>query len=775
MDDETVFGPVLHRLSFGEAIGRKLLSDYQVVVVGVDEDTYRAYAKRGELVTRDGQRITDARALAGQVGLAKTMRKYNLRRIITFHSRVSAASAFSREMPDVVAWMPARARPSGTLWTQHVSGAMTSGHRDRLLLRFRELREEERGLLSNARCLGEGVDVPTLDGIAFIDPRRSTIDIIQAVGRAIRTAEEKKVGTVVLPVFVSSDEDPERLLDESQFKQVWDVLKALRAHDERLGEELDDLRRQVGGGRSGPRRPSKIKLDLPREVGVEFARAFDARLVEQTTTSWEFWYGRLLAFGERHGHSRVPHRYRDDDGQRLGAWTNNERFRRNKRSPEQVLLLEGLPGWSWNLRDSKWEDGYARLVRFAEREGHTRVPGTYRDEDGHALGHWTSTQRQFRRRGELSPDRLERLNALPGWSWDPSTDGWEEGYARLLGYVDRTGHSRVKQRYRDEDSYRLGAWASVQRQQRRQLSRERVRRLESLPGWTWRLDDAKWEEAYERLERFVRQHGHARVRKEHVEEDGFRLGGWAASQRRHRRSLTAERSQRLEALPGWTWHTKDAQWEEAYARLETFIEAEHHSRVPSGYRDQDGYPLGRWVVTQRRFWKNGSFSEDRRRRLERLPGWAWDLKTAQWKDGYARLQRFVDSEGHSRVPLQHQDEDGHGLGIWVTVQRREMKAGRLPAERARRLAALPGWTLDPFADDWEKGFSRLLQFVEQEGHSRVPSGWRSPDGFRLGSWINGQRNSFRKGKVGEDRRRRLEALPGWAWRLTSHGRVPADP
>jgi predicted helicase len=263
MDNDAVFGPVLHRLSFGEAIERDLLSDYQVVVVGVDDQTYRAYAERGEFITRDGARITDARTLAAQIGLAKTIRKYDLNRVISFHGRVKAAREFSAEVPDVIKWMPAGVRPAGTLWSNHVSGAMTSGHRDRLLLRFQDLAPKERGLLSNARCLGEGVDVPTLDGVAFIDPRRSTIDIVQALGRAIRKAPDKKLGTIVLPVFISSDDEPDQVLNESTFKHVWDVLKALRAHDEALGEELDELRRGLGARRAAPRRPGKIKLDVP--------------------------------------------------------------------------------------------------------------------------------------------------------------------------------------------------------------------------------------------------------------------------------------------------------------------------------------------------------------------------------------------------------------------------------------------------------------------------------------------------------------------------------
>jgi predicted helicase len=109
MDDEAAFGPALHRLSFGEAIERELLSDYQVIVVGVGDETYRAYAKRGEFVTRDGKKITDARTLAGQIALAKTTRKYDLPRVVSFHGRVKAAREFSAEMPDVVGWMPSRA------------------------------------------------------------------------------------------------------------------------------------------------------------------------------------------------------------------------------------------------------------------------------------------------------------------------------------------------------------------------------------------------------------------------------------------------------------------------------------------------------------------------------------------------------------------------------------------------------------------------------------------------------------------------------------------
>lgn len=105
------------------------------------------------------------------------MREHDLGRTISFHSRVDRARGFANDFPEVVAWMPANERPSGPLWADHVHGELPSGQRDKRLSRLRRLADSERGLLTNARCLGEGVDVPTLDGVAFIDPRGSLVNL----------------------------------------------------------------------------------------------------------------------------------------------------------------------------------------------------------------------------------------------------------------------------------------------------------------------------------------------------------------------------------------------------------------------------------------------------------------------------------------------------------------------------------------------------------------------------------------------------------------------
>jgi predicted helicase len=308
MDDHTRFGEVFHRLSFGEAIRRGLLTDYQVAVIGVDshDPTYREWAEKGTLVTRDGKK-TDGRILASQIGLAKALRtdKYDLRRVISFHSTIARARQFASELPDVIDWMPKRQRPTGRLWTGVATGEMSAGERHVRLQRLRQLDDDERGLLANARCLSEGVDVPTLDGVAFIDPKGSEVDIIQAVGRAIRLADDKTVGTIVIPVFIDADQDPEEALKDSSFKAVWRVITALRAHDEELAEQIDTYRRELGRRGGKAQIPDKIHLDVTRDVSQEFSDAFDVRLVEQTSESWEWWYGLLKRYVQEHGDARV--------------------------------------------------------------------------------------------------------------------------------------------------------------------------------------------------------------------------------------------------------------------------------------------------------------------------------------------------------------------------------------------------------------------------------------------------------------------------------------
>ena len=632
MDDAAVFGPELHRLSFGEAIRRELLSDYRVVVLGVTDREALQLAQQGAYMDF-AEGTTDARSLGREIGLARAMKTYDLHRVISFHSRVQAAKNFAAHLPKVIAALPKARAPRGRLLFDYISGQMPTGERRTRLNRFRTIGADEYALLANARCLSEGVDVPAIDGVAFIDPRRSQVDIIQAVGRAIRLSAQKVLGTIVIPVFVPEGAEAQAVLAGSAFEPVWAVVRALRDHDEDLAGELDGLRRKLGreGKLTSKQLPKKIVLDVRgMAVSAAFLDAFTTSVVERATSSWEEHFSQLLEFVKREGHAQVPRQFVASNGTRLGKWVTVQRHahRKNFLDSYRVSRLQVLSGWLWEVFDSKWEICFAEIKEYTQREGHACVPAGYTTVTGLRLGGWVAQQRTTYSRGTLTEARCKRLEALSGWVWDAVTALWETGYLHLLAFTQQEGHARVKTKYRAKDGFLLGGWASRQRHNRTggKLEGARVARLDCLPGWVWELRDQYWETGFRHLVDYAAKMGHIHVSKKSRTADGYQLAGWIDKQRIAYRANTlgAVRSARLEGITGWTWDPFDDQWESTFAHAAAYASREGHVSMPRSFKTADGFKLGSWVYVQRRNNQQGKLSADRIVRLEALPGWVWN-------------------------------------------------------------------------------------------------------------------------------------------------------
>ncbi|MBU3715258.1 MAG: helicase, partial [Ferruginibacter sp.] len=347
MDDRDIFGPCFYTLTFGQAIEKKLLSDYRVIVVGVDSKEIASQIRARDFVETESGIVSDAESLAAQVALLKIIKEYDISRLISFHSKVSSARNFSISIKDVATWIGAENLPSGKLKADYVSGDMPTNDRRRKLSIFKSIGNDERMLLTNARCLSEGVDVPSLDAVAFIDPRASQVDIIQAVGRAIRLSPNKTSGTIVLPVFIDSESSPDAVLWSGGFKSIWDVLNALKSHDDVLSDELDNMR--IGLGKKGAPQAiggfRKITIDMPSSVGHNFVDALKTRLVETTTNPWGFWFGLLSKYVDESGSNQVPASFVTSEGYPLGSWVSTQRANKNKLSIQQIDKIESIPGW----------------------------------------------------------------------------------------------------------------------------------------------------------------------------------------------------------------------------------------------------------------------------------------------------------------------------------------------------------------------------------------------------------------------------------------------
>ena len=343
MDDEETYGPELHRLNFADSVEGDLLSDYKVAILVMNEEQI-AREYQLELADSDGLSVGDVGRVIGCLnGLAKLDPEHDqfkddpspMQRAVAFSNTIKASERFV-ELVGTLQDDAGREQRKIQVEAQHVdgkSGVLVRADRLAWLGGETMVMEGQCHILSNARCLTEGIDVPALDAVLFLQPRKSQIDVVQAVGRVMRRAPGKKHGYIILPVVVPAGDDPASALDRNNaYAHVWEVLQALRSHDERFDAWVNklDLNRDhtnapvavigVGprggevneepGGANGERRISDettqyVIAGLDERV-EQWREAIYAKIVERCGERryWEQWAESVSDIARRH-HERI--------------------------------------------------------------------------------------------------------------------------------------------------------------------------------------------------------------------------------------------------------------------------------------------------------------------------------------------------------------------------------------------------------------------------------------------------------------------------------------
>ncbi len=259
MDDEKLYGEEIYRIGFGEAVERDLLTDYKVLILTLsDKDVPPAVQdmisdKNSEINTDDASKLIGcinalSKQILGDEGIIKATDPEPMRRAVAFCQKIVASkqitSTFNTATDAYISSLPsAKKEQMVSVASQHIDGTMSAPERDELLSWLKSHSDEnECRILTNVRCLSEGVDVPSLDAVMFLSARNSQVDVVQSVGRVMRKAPGKKYGYIIIPVVVPSEIEADKALDDNErYKVVWTVLNALRAHDDRFNATVNKL------------------------------------------------------------------------------------------------------------------------------------------------------------------------------------------------------------------------------------------------------------------------------------------------------------------------------------------------------------------------------------------------------------------------------------------------------------------------------------------------------------------------------------------------------
>lgn len=622
MDDPTIFGRAITPYTFSQAIEENELTDFSVEIIGVSSREVQELITAGVHVDLQGV-SANIESVAVAVGTLRAIRKRNLTRIISFHSRVSKAKNFTKILPLVRSLMSEREKQDLDVIANWLSGQTPANKRKQLISELKKGTTKKPQLLANARCLTEGVNVPSLDGVVFVDPRTSEVDIIQAVGRAIRKSTGKSEGVIVLPVLVGeTKEDVDKDLQRSSYKAIWAVLNALKSHDPAFGEELDQIRETINSTNINERSTRRLHWNLPINVDPQILNAIQVRTIKLSSNAWFERYSYLVDYKAEFGHANPDQAASYGGFSWLGAWVSQQRSKWTSGilSHAQIEKLDSI-GVVRDVLEYTWNLNYETLKNYVKKFG-VEIPQVL----------------------------------------------WSTCLPNKLGI----------------DQLNIGQWLSVQTQAYRdgKLEQSRTRKLEEL-GISWKKIDTRWEKDLEAYIRFREKFNRWPRSSDSPSGPAGKTHSWGQNflmnlRRAARGELAQNKIEDLKRIGAPIGDQAELLWDSAFEDLKEFFETHHHSDVPNDLiGTRSGLQMKSWIYTQRSKRKEGTLSSTKIKKLDSI-SFRWltgdpnrdNLKNVAWWDCYEVARKYFEENGlNAEIPGELKTPDGRAVAAWTNRQR----------------------------------------------------------------------------------------------------------
>lgn len=681
MDDERLFGKEIHRMSFAQAIDEDVLVDYKIIAVGVYKDEISNYLNEKRLKLPNYS-LDD---IANNYTLEFILDKYLLSHAITFHTRVKYAENFEQIHKKIA---------DKTL-SFSISGKNSSTERS---LKLNSFKNHPRSVISNAKCLTEGVDVPAIDAVIFCDPKNSKIDIVQAAGRALRIYPNKELGYIVIPIYHSENQSREDVVGGEAFKRLIDVIKAMADHDERLQDEIDN----IASKNTNPKNDSKVdyienNLTNDNESNItllnfdeDLKKYIFAEIIEKASNGWNLNYQKLCDYLKERG-GIYPEK---SDNLNLHSWVSAQRTFKNKGklNQDRINKLNKI-NIIWDQQEYSWNEKYQKLIDWKKSNLHpSKTWPAQRSTEPleHELAVWLLKLRSDYKKGIMTEDRFNKLLEI-NFSFDPYVDKWLMQYEKLKEFINQNN------RFPNSDKREVGnyIWLKNQIDNFSKLSKHQQELLEKINYDKFEDQFDNWSKNYDKLSDFIQHNNKLPKDSSYTNNEEKNIKIWLNKQRVLFRNNELESNQikllfDLEDAKNFLQlegGKKSRYAEKSLIRCKKLIEFRKNNpnRWPSQVsEDKNENDLAKWIGYVKS-WHNG--------KLKRTGPFPKELYEQLLKIGFNFEAKTINSWEFSYDYALKMLNENNGIldkksSTWLTNQKSAIKKNLLDSDKTQKIELL---------------------------------------------------------------------------------------
>lgn len=746
MNDPETFGEEFYRMTFKDAIDEDILVDYKIIAIGVNDLQLANYLKERRFVN-DNISIDE---IANNYALDYVMDKYYANHALTFHSRVKLAKEFASRHSKLF---------ERTI-SFSVDGTQPTSIRNQIL---NEFKNAEKAIISNARCLTEGVDVPTIDLVYFSDPKNSKVDIIQAVGRALRKKEGKKLGYIVVPIYHSNNDDVENSISQGSFKNLLQVIRSLCDQDERLQDEINSI--AFGKGK---RRSKKIdiissfdeEIDSLHLIGFEdkLRESLFDQIIYKTSNNWDIWFLELKNYLELN--NDYPSK---SDNKDLYAWVAQQRNRKKKGKLkfDEIRKLNTI-NFAWNIVEYKWNKAFVAFEEYSKSNVFPPCKGIDSDD----LVKWYKYQQNCIRTDKIiSKEQKRRFLGIDNNFQGPASRKlWIPIYEDLIKW--RAENPNRWPVYNRSDSKARVSKLYIFCQS----IRKRYRENDLGDYWFDKMTEIhfnfegktdNWTKRYITIKSIIE--GRKTIS---ADEIGYNEYTWVY---RHKNDLeegklSEYKSKKIIELNLDRFFET---WEQTFEKIKKWTHEKGH--LPTRATNKDFYS---WLYSQRTRYKNGTLSEAQINSLKSisfdLEGRGNEKKRDRWLEMYNELCDFRENNPNRWPKSKRSGGNAKEAQLYNWCQaNRQAEAGTASGGKRKPLKQ---WKVDKLneigfhwpasdrnKDSWEENFEELGKFIGEDNSINIPRKIHDKQNPLYTWWLN-QKKYVRDGKLSSKRLNKLLAL-----------------